>query len=161
MWIPRNFPQKSIRILEIARVPAPTGFHGLFLKLCSSGDGLSDDIVNGLSLSNVMRKGESSKSRACGFDLSIFGQLLSRVERKPGASRREECNSSWSIPHRESESVAIEFNRTVEILDTERNQRDSCIHEFILPYFLCAVASDFRVIRRRLEPLGCRGRLNP
>jgi hypothetical protein len=26
---------------------------------------------------------------------------------------------------------------------------------------LCAVASDFRVIRRRLEPLGCRGRLNP
>src|SRR5690554_134458 len=134
-WIPRDFPQVPIRILEIARVAAPEHVLGRFDERGSGAERLLQHKVDFFPGADVVRQREPGLARrrlgsAC-FPRKTGARHNCQLE---SATQFEECDSAnLGIPPDDPfgwqpQPVTIERDRALDIVHTQRDHGNARFH---------------------------------
>src|SRR5690606_28502954 len=133
--IPDDFPQVPVRILEVAGVAAPERVGG---RLDDPRPGAGRPSHHGVDIRarpDVVPEAETCRRRFRDGQTGVEGEVLPAEQREPQPTGEveERHRAVLALPPdnplgRQTESVAVEPHRTLEIRDAERNDADDGIH---------------------------------
>jgi hypothetical protein len=133
-----NFPEVAVGIGEVAGVAAPEGFAGGFFDLSAGGLGLLEELIDLGARADIVGQGdpaEASGRRACEGGGNILGQLFARVERQDGAAGLEEDDALVGRPGGgQSQAVAVEAQRSLQVCHAEGDEADARFHGRIISH---------------------------
>src|SRR5688572_16123912 len=115
VWIPRDFPQMSVRILKRSGVTTPKCFVRRIGDRCSGAVGLTDDRIDFRFAANIVSEREFGCAARSQRNLGLMGEIPSGPDRQFLAVRqvKEGDGSVFILSPDDSSSWETQPGRTV------------------------------------------------
>src|SRR5512134_2726538 len=140
LWIPCHLPHVSIRVLEVAGVATPECLMRRLYHHCAATLRLLHHVIDFRLGRDVMPDGELGRARASVRDPRIVSNALSGPERefqsglkfeeRDGAMFELRADNAFGL---QPKAVPVEPDRRLEIVDTDRDERDAEFHAHSSP----------------------------
>src|SRR5688572_789842 len=134
--VPRDFPQVTVRILEIPGVAAPESVGSWLHDRRAGVARLIHDRIDFVSGRDVVAKCEVGRTRAADLESRVMSEACARPDRQLQAALQIEEGDSPVLEFPadnavglEAKTVAIEAKRPLQVVNAERDEGHSRFHE--------------------------------